>query len=276
MNFAITTICPARYDHVGAFAEVSDSFHHALLQLGHRSTQAVNVLFSDARNIILGANMLGAEEPLPESAILVNLEQLESNTLLPPHYLDRLLQHTVWDYSAANVRLLRSRGARNATHVPLGYVPELTRIFGNEPDIDVLFYGSLNPRRSAVLDQLRAAGVRVESLFGVYGAQRDAYIGRSKIVLNMHFYPSKVLEVVRIFYLLANGAFVVSERGADADESARFEGGLVFSGYEQLASTCLNYLGDPQLRQLIAASGQGLVRRMEQARYLAPVIAALT
>ena len=44
MNFAVTTICPAGYEHTGAFAEVSDSFHHALLQLGHWSTQPVKVM----------------------------------------------------------------------------------------------------------------------------------------------------------------------------------------------------------------------------------------
>ena len=275
MNFAIATICPAGYEHFGAFAEVSDAVHHALLRLGHQSTQTVNMLFSDARNIILGANMLGAEEILPESSILVNLEQLESNTFLPPHYHGRLLRHTVWDYSAANVRLLRSRGARDVTRVPLGYVPELTRISGKAPDIDVLFYGSLNPRRLAVLDRLSAAGARVERLFGMYGSERDAHIARSKIVLNTHFYDSKVLEVVRIFYLLANKVFVVSERGVDVEESARFEGGVAFSSYEQLVSTCLRYLGDPQSRQLIAARGHDLIRQQEQAHFLAPAIAAL-
>ncbi len=219
--------------------------------------------------------MLGPDIPLAENSILVNLEQLESNTLLPPHYFDRLLRHTVWDYSAANVRLLRSRGARAVTRIPLGYVPELTRIAGAEQDIDILFYGSLNPRRSTVLDQLSAAGARVQRLFGLYGAERDAYIARSKIVLNMHFYESKTLEVVRIFYLLANRVFVISERGADAEEAARFEGGLVYSGYGQLASNCLVYLGDPRSRQLIAASGHDLIRQQEHARYLAPAIAAL-
>ncbi len=219
--------------------------------------------------------MLGPEVPLPQNSILVNLEQLQSSTLLPPHYLARLLRHTVWDYSAANVRLLRSRGAQDVTRIPLGYVPELTRIVSAEPDIDVLFYGSLNPRRSAVLDQLSAAGARVERLFGLYGAQRDAYIARSKIVLNMHFYESKTLEVVRIFYLLANRVFVISERGADPEEAARFEGGLVFCGYEQLASNCLRYLGDPRARQLIAASGHDLIRQQAHAQYLAPAIAAL-
>lgn len=275
MNFAITTVCPTGYAHGGAYAEVSDSFHHALLRLGHSSTQAVNMLFSDARNIILGANLLGADEPLPEDAILVNLEQLEANTLLPPYYFERLLRHTVWDYSAANIGLLRSRGARNALQVPLGYVPALKRIHAGTQDIDVLFYGSLNPRRSAVLDQLGATGARVEKLFGLYGPERDAFIARAKIVLNMHFYDAKILEVVRIFYLLANGVFVVSERGADAEESARFEGGLAYCGYDQLAGTCLRYLGDERARAGIAARGQELMYALPQTEYLRPAIAAL-
>ena len=40
-------------------------------------------------------------------------------------------------------------------YVPLGFVPELARI-DKAPveDIDILFYGSYNPRRVAVLDEL--------------------------------------------------------------------------------------------------------------------------
>lgn len=277
MHFVLTTVCPAGHRHSGAYAEVSDSLHHALLGLGHHSTQAVNALFSDATNIIFGADLLGPDEALPHNAVLVNLEQLEGNTLLPPHYMARLLRHTVWDYSAANVRLLQARSAKNPMQLPLGYVAQLTRIpVGNgEADIDVLFYGSLNPRRSAVLDQLSAAGVRVEKLFGLYGAERDAFISRSKIVLNMHFYESKVLEVVRIFYLLANRVFVVSERGSDATESARFEGGVAFCSYAQLASTCLHYLDNPPARDAIAAQGKALIQGCPQSAYLRHVLDAL-
>jgi hypothetical protein len=275
VNFALITACPQGYAHAGAYAEVSDSLHFGLLQLGHHSTQAVNTLFADARNIVLGAHLLGPADELPEDVVLVNLEQLQDNPNLPDHYTDMLLRHAVWDYSAANVQLLRARGATRVTHLPLGAVPELTRIAAAPKDIDILFYGSLNPRRLAVLDRLAAAGARVEKLFGVYGAARDAFISRANIVLNMHFYDSKVLEVVRILYLLANRAFVVSERGADPLEAQRFEGGLAFCDYDQLVETCMRYLGDQPARDAIAASGQQCVASQPQAAYLRPAIAAL-
>src|SRR5580658_4511667 len=75
------------------------------------------------------------------------------------------------------------RCARPPIHVPLGYVPELRRIQASKvQNIDVLFYGSLNERRSRILQALKDSGVKVHSAFGVYGKERDALIARSKIV----------------------------------------------------------------------------------------------
>ena len=94
----------------------------------------------------------------------------------------------VWDYSQANVDVLRAAGHQRVSHVPLGYVPELARVRAvPKQDIDVLFYGSRNERRNHVLAQLQARGLKVQALFGVYGEQRDQYIGRAKVVLNTHF-----------------------------------------------------------------------------------------
>ena len=111
-------------------------------------------------------------------------------------------------------------------HVPIGYVPALTRIVAVPEDIDVLFYGAMTDRRRAILDKLRAKGFRVESLFGVYGAGRDAWIARSKIVINIHYSEqAKIFEIVRISYLLANRRAVVSERGTDPTEERDLRAG---------------------------------------------------
>ena len=65
--------------------------------------------------------------------------------------------------------------------------------------------------------------VRAES--GVRGAERDALIARARLVLNLHFYPTAIFELVRVSYLLANGKAVVAECGPeteiDADIRAR-------------------------------------------------------
>ncbi|WP_371884464.1 hypothetical protein [Caballeronia sp. S22] len=71
--------------------------------------------------------------------------------------------------------------------VPVGYVPELTRIRFAEPrDIDVLFIGSLCPRRARVIERMRAAGIGIVAAFGVYGRARDRLIARAKLLFNVH------------------------------------------------------------------------------------------
>jgi hypothetical protein len=67
---------------------------------------------------------------------------------------------------------------------------------------------------------MRGRGLRVESAFGCYGEERDALIARARIVLNVHYYESKVFEVVRVSYLLANRKCVLSESGSDIDLEA--------------------------------------------------------
>jgi hypothetical protein len=106
----------------------------------------------------------------------------------------------------------------------------------------VLFYGSINERRWHIIQSLKAHGVRTETVFGVYGNERDKLIARSKILLNVHFYEAKVFEVVRVSYLLANQRFVISERGANLLEEDTFSGGVVFADYNDLVKTCLDFL----------------------------------
>jgi len=182
----------------------------------------------------------------------------------------------VWDYSLANIAKLRQLGIHHAAHAPVGYIPEMTRIVPQEnPDIDVLFYGCINDRRQQVLVDLIAAGVKMEALFGIYGQERDAYIARSKIVLNMHFYEAKVFEIVRVSYLLANRAFVISEQGSNPEEEAYFADGVVFTPYENLVQSCLDYLTQDAERQAIAQRGFEKIQQCSAVVYLQQGLEAL-
>lgn len=75
-------------------------------------------------------------------------------------------------------------------------------------DIDVLFVGSLTPRRVRILERLSQKwNVRVEQAFGT--AMVDL-LHRSKIVLNIH--AEDFLDVeTRIYEVLGSGAFLLSE-----------------------------------------------------------------
>ncbi len=166
-------------------------------------------------------------------------------------------------------------GVPRPTVVPIGWVPQLTRIQAAEEDIDVLFYGSLNERRRAVLEELRRRGARVHVAFGVYGAQRDSLVARSRIVLNVHYYQAKVFEIVRVSYLLANRRAVVSERGRDPREEAEFEHGVAFAPYDGLVDRCLALLADDEERRRLAKAGFRVMSARRETEYLKGVVAAL-
>lgn len=275
-RFAVAVVSPFGYVHSQAFAEVAASTHQALLELGHDSIVSNRLDNRRRRHIVLGANLLPRHpQALPADAIVFNLEQVTPGSKwFTDAYLQILSRHHVWDYSDGNIAALRALGIP-AAHVPIGFAPGLARIERQPEDIDVLFYGSLNERRRRILDELRARGLRVEAAFGLYGRERDALIARARIVLNMHFYESKVFEIVRVSYLLANGVCVVSEAGADPALEAPFAAGIAFEPYERLAERCAALVADPVTRSQVALRGQQLFRNMPMAPGLAAAIARL-
>jgi hypothetical protein len=238
--------------HSGAFAEIHDTLQAALYELG-----------TAARSIYLGAHHV---QTIPEDAIVYNFEQAGT---VGQSYAAIMRARETWDYDARNVAALRARSIL-AKHVPLGYHPVLKRI---QPapveDIDVLFYGSINPRRQKVIDELRAAGVVVVHLFSKYGAERDAYIARAKIVLNLHYYDSQIFEIPRVSYLLANERFVVSEDGhGDDPVYEEFADGVAMAPYGSLVETCCAFLLDPVARRDVARLGTLVMRERDEVAIL--------
>ncbi|MBK9517856.1 MAG: methyltransferase domain-containing protein [Anaeromyxobacter sp.] len=273
-RYAVTVVQPPGYLHAAAFQEVGETLLHALAALGHDV-----VLGPDApagrTAIVLGSNLLpGHPLRLAPDAILYNLEQIEPGSpWLTPQLLALFRRHPVWDYSERNAARYAELGLDRPRVVPIGWVPELTRIPPAPlEDLDVLFYGSVNPRRLAVLDALRAAGLRVEAVFGVYGEARDRLIARAKVVLNVHYFEAKVFEVVRVSYLLANRRCVVSERGADPAEERELEAAVAFAPYQGLVETCRRLVQDPAERARRAALGFELMSRRDAAAILAPLV----
>ena len=105
------------------------------------------------------------------------------------HYVALLRRTIVWDYSADNAKWLAQKLGRPVLHLPLGYVPQFTRINSSGAsyeDIDVLFFGAPNARRERIFDEIRSRGLLFHHAFGVYGSERDALVERSKVVINIH------------------------------------------------------------------------------------------
>jgi len=275
--FAIAIIEPPGYRSAAAFREVGETLLHGLRRLGHDAVLGGETDLPGRRTIVLGANLLPlSPRPLPRGTILYNLEQIAPGSpWLSPAYVDLLRQHEVWDYSPRNAARYGEVGLEPPRVVPIGFVPELVRIPADAPEeVDVTFYGTLNARRAEVLDALRARGLSVNVLEGVFGAARDAEIARSRLVLNLHYYEAKVFEVVRVSYLLANGRCVVSERGADLEEERYFEPGIAFAAHGELADVCARLARDPGARARLAAEGRALFTARDEVEILREAVGA--
>jgi hypothetical protein len=273
-QFCIWIVTPDGYTHSRCFEEVALSLREAFAALDMDAPIVTDALQVRGTAIVLGPHLM-QYMVYPRDLILYNLEQVYQNPrAMTPGYVEILKQHPVWDYSARNVTTLAAHGIR-ASLCGIGYMPALTRIQrAPVKDIDVLFIGSMNPRRGQVLDQIGSRGAVVTVAFDSYGAERDGLIARAKIVLNLHFYQAKLFEIVRVSYLLANRVCVVSETGLDAELEAPFAGGVAFAGYDGLASACLRLLADEAARDRIAEKGFEQMRALSQLDMLKRALAA--
>jgi hypothetical protein len=273
----IWVVSPAGYVHSRAFEEVALGLHCAFGELGGKAPLVSAPSNWNGRTpIVFGANLLPADAAnwLPKNTILVNLEQVskESNWINGA-YVGLLRQFPVLDYSPRNRDELYRLGITHAGLLRVGYSSGLTRI-AHAPvkDIDVLFYGSMNPRRRDLLVTLTNAGLNVAVLFGVYGEERDAVIARSKLVINIHHFEAQVFEIVRISYLLANRVCVVTEGHADDLDMAPYAEGLAFASYDGLAARCLALLADQGERDSIAEKGFEIMSGISQSAILREAI----
>jgi hypothetical protein len=257
--FTVLAPDPREWVHWTVFSELAEIVLQGLRQLGHQVSMVSRPSEAVGRVIALAAFFLSDDDMarLPASTIVYNTEvvqQLERD----PHsrYVNLLRTHEVWDYNRDNASRVSAFLSKQVRYVPFGFVPELVRIKKSDiEDIDVLFYGELNPRREAILRGLEAAGLTVKHLYGVYGTERDSWIARSKVVLNVHYHQPGVFEIARVGYLLANAEAVVTEcdRGEVVDPD--LAGGMVVAAYDGLVEACRSLVADDERRHAIQQAG---------------------
>lgn len=275
-RFCIWIVMPDGYEHHQAFDDVAACLHAAFAALGGSAPIARSRSeWADRVPIVLGAHLLEPSFELPPEALLFNFEQVDAHSAFAnPLYLSRLSRHGVLDYSIANTRALKAAGIGHARHFPIRAMPVLARVeMAADPDIDVLFYGSMNERRSEILDALRARDLEVVHLFGVYGQARDETIARAKVVVNIHFYAAAVFEAVRIANLLAKGTCVVSEGRPNDPDSADIADGLVLCPFDEIVERCVELVHDDAKRKTLARRARTTIEARSQAAILGDAFA---
>ena len=277
-RFHITIMRPEEKSgrfYVQAFHEVVETLAYGLSMLGHDVSYRANVFVPEnATNIVLGAQFAKPETPFPRNTILYNLEQIGGNQMhmIAPELCAR---YPIWDYSLANLRhwgtdIWDTHGF--AKYVPIGYVPQLSRIVNaTYPDIDVLFYGAVSPRRAKVIDELRnMSDLKFHMALG-FGKERDPFIARSKVILCMHYYEQpQLFEQVRVSYLLSNRKCVVAETSDDFPPA--LAGAVRIAPYYELAEACRELVKNVDQRLAYQRKGYELFSKLREVDILRPVL----
>ncbi len=250
-RFNICIVNPDRHLHAGVFFEIADLLMYSIRDLGYQVDRSFNNIDIRAINIIIAVHLLDIAyiKNIPANSIILNTEQL-SVTL--PEWNQRILQSIecgleFWDYSDTNIQYIKNIekfSNANIKKLNIGYQSELRNIVNHDYEIDVLFYGSLNERREYILNSLKDRGLKVKVFTGIYGKDRDYWISRSKVVLNLHYYDAQIFEVVRVFHLLTNSIAVVAEVNNSTIIEQRFKDGILAAPYEQLVDYTVDLIGN--------------------------------
>jgi SAM-dependent methyltransferase len=230
---------PLGYVHSLGLLDQARYFRWQFRRLGARVSLAKNRLRHDAVNFVFGAHLgFDAEQTRRQTCIFVNLEQLgQGGAQVSADYLRLLAGSAVVDYDADNLAAY-AKEPGDVPLVPFLFAPYLALAEPmplEERPIDLLFFGSMNPRRRAFIDRVEALG-RTVSVFDapLYGPERDVYIARAKAVLNVHFYESSRFEQARVSHCLSLGTPVISERTAQTRPHAAFEDSVLWLQDDEL------------------------------------------
>tara|TARA_Y100000748_G_C15435442_1_gene464968 strand:+ start:94 stop:945 length:852 start_codon:yes stop_codon:yes gene_type:complete len=275
----ICIIKPNNYIHSLAYLEIAELLHYSVLELNKNSKISYNFIDINpkVKNIIFGAHLLNDDmiNSIPSNTIIFNTEQIESINEIWKRRILLLASKGIifWDYSNHNLDLLLTKLNVKGRLFEIGFQKNLQRIKMNDnKEVDVLFYGSLNNRREKIINNLLKKNVKVKCLFGVYGKDRDDWIGKSKIVLNLHYYESKIFEIVRIFYLLTNAIPIVSEVDENTKLNNNYLKGIKGSNYEDVEKNILSLLENEKERKLIGLNGFNIIKKYPQINFTKSIL----
>ena len=275
----ICIIKPNNYIHSLAYLEIAELLHYSVLELNKSSKISYNFIDINpkVKNIIFGAHLLNDDmiNSIPSNTIIFNTEQIESINEIWKRRILLLASKGIifWDYSNHNLDLLLTKLNVKGRLFEIGFQKNLQRIKMNDnKEVDVLFYGSLNNRREKIINNLLKKNVKVKCLFGVYGKDRDDWIGKSKIVLNLHYYESKIFEIVRIFYLLTNAIPIVSEVDENTKLNNNYLKGIKGSNYEDVEKNILSLLENEKERKLIGLNGFNIIKKYPQINFTKSIL----
>jgi hypothetical protein len=264
--------------HAQVFHEIEASVFFSLQKLGYDVTNSTNDFAPDRKNIVFGMHHCPVDvvrHDIPKDTIIYSLEQMREQPECM-RWCRKYRGLEVWDYSMRNVEVLQKAGVENIKHCKIGYVPEISYFERNKPqdrDIDILAYLSPSPRREHIMKQFaNNPNINFVHIQCTYGDDRDEYIKRAKLVINLHNHDNQIFEMVRVSHLLQNKVPVLCERNADTDFPDYMEGTVFTSTYNRFVDTAYKLLKKPEELDAQAEKGLEIFKQSPMENFLKEVL----
>lgn len=271
------------YPKVGmldSYNEVVESYAWGFVSLGHEVIHRINCCCPESLNIVFGWQIpfsLGLIDSFPADTILFNFERYtgyEPTSKIMASIAYVANKYQFWDYSQQNVAKINALNPRfPAYYARISYAPNLEKLPTNlDQDIDVLYYGNLvEPYRYNTLAEIAKthpdlSGLKTMTLSHIWGKQRDEFIARAKLIVNIS--PGgDIFEIVRVSYLLANQKAVVCATATDIEfedlEDDLNGGVLKFTNNSNVHAVCQDLVEDSVARAEYAKLGYDTFRQRD-------------
>lgn len=185
-----------------------------LVSLGcrvHINLPTNNAIFVTCHHIVIGrasvAHLLARELPYT----LLECDQPGSST---PQHIDVIKKATrVWYFSKHGLEIVK-RINTNTVYLPFIYYPMKTASL-RPRELDVCLLGEPTGRRDVIIRRLKEEGINIFYSSSCWGNSKAEVLGKTKIVLNIHYHPKSCQEIMRILEGVSAGCLVISEQSED-------------------------------------------------------------
>lgn len=173
-------------------------------------------------------NIPGKKQLVPNTYFVYQLEQFDKTN--SPHIMNyhvlQILKNAkhVFDYSKVNIQYYITNKIpvpiSNVTH----FIPPIVehQLYSNLDEqtktIDVLFCGCLSKRRMIFFNILKQYNINVQFYNNVFGKDNIRLISNAKILLNLRYSDSKILEYCRLHESLGSRLTYIMSEYPDNDQ----------------------------------------------------------
>lgn len=248
MKINICIIKPLLEQHPSFFEDSAFSLLDILKDLGYDCVITFNIIDPSFLNIVFG---VGAFNTVPityfreltnkNNTIIFNMEQLSGGgAMITKDYLDLLSDYVFFDYNCENINFMSSLGLMKnpAFEFPLAptlrfsFIEDYKFDFSSRDKNNIAFYGSINNKRSAVLQRLLRKNISIDFISSSFGKSLTEHIINSRSVINIHYYNSRIFEVARVLRPVAFGIPVISEKSFMPSSVNWNDSGVYFVDFE--------------------------------------------